>query len=789
MRYFYNFPAQKKPMKLKGEDWRRNCVDGAEAIALFSSPLIRRTRTNRRINYDLYSNILHQEDVDRMCNPFKLKDSSTPAKMQNYPLANPKIDLLIGEEERRIFDWSCRVINEDAITEKEIAKKEQATQYILNLLTQNIQDEETVQKKIAEIRKKLIYEYQDNREIAATRVLKHLWEKNELGRQFNKGFKDALLVAEEIYDWDIIGNEPVCRRLNPNQVFIARTGNSPYVEDADVIVYEEYFSPGQIQDMYYDQLSTADVEKIESHFTDNNSSIPGSASNSEFNALTMKFTEVETMYNSLLHGEPTGQYSPAVDEDGNIRVIKAKWASYRKIKEVTSYNNFGEAVTDIFDENYKIDKSKGESENILWVKQWWEGTKIGGFDSTEAIYLKIQPRPVQFKSMNNLSKCYPGTVGTIYNTNDSHAMSLMDRMKPYQYLYNVIMVNLELLIATNWGNIVKIPMHEIPEGWDVEQWMHYAKTMKVVPSDLFKEGKKGAATGKIAGSFGAQESVIRAEQGNTIQLYVTFLEFISRQMDIISGITPQRQGAIANRETVGGVERSVNQSSLSTEYWFAEHDFLKKRVLQAGLETAKQAWKSEKWKSIDYLLDDSTLATFKLDVGDFVEQDYDLKITNSFNDKAAVEKVKQAAELGLQSGVITISQLLDLYTMESVSAMRRKFQFTEAEKKQYEEEKLKAAQQQQDKQLQAQKEADEKQREFELYKMDKEHQHKYDLEELKLRVAALSKSEDKDKDGIPDQLEKEKMLIDKELREKELKLKEKEIEVKAKQVRKSNTGT
>lgn len=788
MRNFYNFPAQKKPMKLKGEEWRRNCVDGAEAIALFSTPLIRRSRTNKQINYDLYSNILHQDDVDRMCNPFKLKDSSTPAKMQNYPLANPKIDLLIGEEERRIFDWAVRVINEDAVTEKEQGIKAAAEEYLIGLLTQNIQDPQALQQKMAEIKKKLIYEYQDLRELRATRVLKHLWEKNELGRQFNKGFKDALLVAEEIYDWDIIGNEPVCKKINPKQAFIARTGNSPYVEDADIIVFEEYYSPGQIQDMYYDHLSPADVDKIERYFTDNNS-LPFKTDSPEFNALTLKFNAVEDFHQSLLYGEATGQYSPAVDEDGNIRVVKARWASYRKIKEVTSYNNFGEEVIEIYDENYRIDKSKGESEKILWIKQWWEGTKIGGFNSADAIYLKMQPRPVQFKSMNNLSKCYPGVVGTIYNTNDSHAMSLMDRMKPYQYLYNVIMVNLELLIATNWGNIVKIPMHEVPDGWDIEMWMHYAKTMKVVPSDLFKEGKKGAATGKIAGSFGAQESVIKAEHGNTIQLYVTFLEFISRQMDLISGITPQRQGAISNRETVGGVERSVNQSSMSTEYWFAEHDFLKKRVLQTGLETAKQAWKSEKWKSIDYILDDNTQAMFKLDVEDFVEQDYDLKITNSFNDKAAVEKVKQAAELGLQSGVITISQLLDLYTMDSVSAMRRKFQFTEAEKKQYEEEKIKAQQEQNAQMIQAQQQAEQRKQEFELLKMDKQFQYDLTLEEMKARVAMLSKSDDKDKDGIPDQLEREKMLIDKELREKELKIKEKEVAVKEKQVRKSNTGT
>lgn len=782
---FNSFPAQKKAHKLKGEDFRKKCVDGAEAIAIFNDPLIRRSRTNKRINYDLYSNILHQEDVNRMCNPFKLKDSSSPAKMQNYPLANPKIDLLVGEEERRVFEWACKVINEDAISAKEEGMREQAKQYVVDILTRNIQDPEEIKRVIAESKRKLIYEYQDIRELRATRVLKHIWEKNRLDRQFNKGFKDALLVAEEIYDWDIIGNEPVCRRLNPNQVFTARSGNSPYIEDADIIVIEDYFSPGQIVDMYYDHLTPANIDSIERYFSD---SMPGAdfASSSQHNPLTLKFDVAEDIQQMLKYGDVVNSYSPAIDNDGNIRVVKARWASYRKLKEVTFYNTLGEQVSDLFDENYKIDKSKGETENILWIKEWWEGTKIGGYQSDSAIYIKMQPRPVQFKSMDNLSKCYPGVVGTIYNTNDNQAMSLMDRMKPYQYLYNVIMINLELLIATNWGNIVKIPLHEMPDGWDVEMWLHYAKTMKAVPYDAFKEGKKGAATGKIAGNMQATESVIKAEHGNTIQMYITFLEFISRQMDTISGITPQRQGAISNRETVGGVERSVSQSSMTTEYWFAEHDFLKKRVLETGLETAKQAWKNQKSKKIQYVLDELTSSLFDLDVKDFIEQDYDLKVTNSYNDKAAVEKVKAMAEAGLQSGTVTIGQLLDLYTMESVSAIRRKFQYTESEKKQYEEQKLKMQQEQAQQLMAQQEQLAAKQQEFELLKMDKQFQYDFTLEEMKARIAELSKSNDKDRDGIPDQLEREKMMIDKEISEKELKLKEKEIEVKREQVRKSN---
>jgi hypothetical protein len=37
------------------------------------------------------------------------------------------------------------------------------------------------------------------------------------------------------------------------------------------------------------------------------------------------------------------------------------------------------------------------------------------------------------------------------------------------------------------------------------------------------------------------------------------------EMGEVMGITPQREGQVSNRETVGGVERSVLQSSHITE--------------------------------------------------------------------------------------------------------------------------------------------------------------------------------------------------------------------------------
>jgi hypothetical protein len=68
------------------------------------------------------------------------------------------------------------------------------------------------------------------------------------------------------------------------------------------------------------------------------------------------------------------------------------------------------------------------------------------------------------------------------------------------------------------------------------------------------------------------------------------------EMSEVAGITKQREGQISNRETVGGVERSMLQSSHITEWLFVTHEDVKKRVLECFLETAKIALKGRSKK-------------------------------------------------------------------------------------------------------------------------------------------------------------------------------------------------
>lgn len=765
------FPAQKKPLAQKGTQWRKDNIDAAEEYTSFRHEGLRKSFRNKQINYDLYSDILDPADVEQICNPFKLQHMTAPASLQNYPIANPKIDLLVGESLKRKLDYRVRVINEDAISSKSEELKDAFMQLMIETLKAEAIDEEDLKKKLTKYEQFKNYDYQDLRERRATQILKYLYYKLKLDNKFSKGFKDALIAGEEIYQVDVVANEPIVERLNPKNVRVIRTGESPFIEDADVITIEGYYSPGRIIDDYHEELTPGEIDQLETgSFARSDGS--GGIDIGDFKPVNVDFsTAIDTAY----FENAKGIYD-TFDSDGNIRVLKVYWKSRRKLLKVTSIDKFGDEVVSLEDENYKINKDLGQTAEPLWINEWWEGHKIGGSRNTgndDAIYVRMRPRPIQFRSMDNPSKCHPGIVGTIYQTNDNTAVSLMDRMRPYQYMYNVLMRNTELAIAKNYGKIMSLDLARIPENWEIDEWLSFAQGMNIAVVDSFKEGRKGEAIGKLAGTTNAPTPVIDLEMGNTIQLYIEMMRYIKAELGQISGVSDSRQGQIETREAVNNVQREVTQSSHITEYWFAEHEACQLRVLECLLETAKYAWKDKKSKVVQFVLDDGATEIFELDGKQFNEVDYGISIVGAAMNDTMREKLQQMAQAGLQNQMINYSQLIDILSTDSVSSIKRKIQKSEEDKAKLEQENAQQAERMQKEQLAYQAEEVKAAREFELLKQANELEDKQKdrdqelfIKQLELNLAATA---DKSSEGLEKlRLQATKIANDKDKAEKEL---------------------
>ena len=709
-------------------------MDFADSKSLLHYRLTRKSVRNMEVNYDLVNGKLHMDDLKMFLNPYNLNASFIPDGIQHYPIMNSKLRVLQGEESKRVFDFRVVVTNPTAVSEIEERKKEVMYEQLQNLFADTAVDEEQFMQEMQRIADYFQYEYQDMREVRANQLVNHYIRELELDQLFNQGFCDAEIVGEEIYQCDIVGGEPVVIKLDPRKVRVLRSGYSHRIEDADMIIIEDYLSPGEIIDTYWDQLSKKDMQYIED--------VPDNFGQGYADAMD----NIDERY-SLTHGMFIGNNSQMggngmldawdifaddgehsmlpYDLAGNIRVLKVYWKSRRKIKKVKSYDpETGEEQFDFYPENYVCDKDKGEEEQTFWINEAWEGVKIGS-----DIYVSMRPRLIQYNRLSNPSRCHFGIIGSIYSVNGDVPFSLVDMIKPYAYLYDIVHDKMVKTLAKNKGKIIRLDFAKVPKGWDIDKWMYFIQVNGIAVEDSFKEGNIGVATGKLAGAMNnASSGVVDAGLGNDIQFYISVLEYCNTKIGEIVGISKQREGQISNRETVGGVERATLQSSHITEWLFFTHESVKKRVLECLLETAKIAMKGRPAKKFEYLLSDGSIQLATIDGDEFAECDYGLVVDNSNGTQDLAQKLDVLAQAALQTQVLDFSTIMKLYTTSSIAEKQRMVEFNERRK-------MEQAQQLQQQQMQLQQQQLEQQQQLGEQRLQQEYRMHQEDNDTKVLVA------------------------------------------------------
>ena len=727
------FPPQQLAFNKKNKAWRKKCIDFGDDHSLLHYHLARKSVFQMKINYDLLNGKLHMEDLKMYLNPYNLDASFIPDSIQHYPVVNSKLNVLIGEESERLFDFRVVVTNPNAVSEIEREKNEEVNAKLQQLIADTSQSEEQFNQELENLADYFQYEWQDKREIRANQLLNHYVKELDVDQLFNQGLIDAECVGEEAYQVDIVGGEPVVWKIDPMKMRILKSGASNKIEDADMIILEDYWSPGKVIDTYWDVLSNNDIKAIENAPDNFGSQYSDSMDNLDARYGFVPNVDAEWTagdqvldVNSLFDNQFDTTLLP-YDMNGNIRVLRVYWKSRRKIKKVKSYDpETGEEQFDFRTENYIIDPDKGEEEQTFWVNEAWEGTKIGN-----DIYVNMRPRPVQYNRLSNPSRCHFGIIGSIYNINSNEPFSMIDIVKPYCYMYDVVMDKLLKLLARNAGKVARLDFAKVPKGWDVDKWLYFMKVNGIAVEDSFKEGNVGMATGKLAGAMNnASSGSIDLSTGNEIQFHISLLDWIDVQIGQLLGISKQREGQISNRETVGGVERATLQSSHITKRLFFIHDNVKKRVLECLLETAKIALKGRK-KKFSYILSDGAQKIMEIDGDEFAECDYGLVVDNGNGVQELNQKLDTLAQAALQNQALNFSTMMKLYTSSSLTEKQR---FIEA----YEKKMQQMQQQQQEQQMQMQQQQLQANMQSEQQKQQMEYQMNKENNETKILVAQIN---------------------------------------------------
>lgn len=760
MKNINQFPLQRLPMSKKTQDWKESCVDYIIGHSQGGSRN-GNTRTRKeemQTYYDLYNSIYNEKDLKYVTNPFKQQDGF-PAMAQDYNIIKPKIDLLLGEETKRPFNFRVVRTSDIATSEMQDKAKQMLIDYIQATIMSRLGPEEQARYQEAlqsgevmppeQIQKYMSKDYKDIAEITAYHSLNYLKNKLNITHEFYKGWKDALVGGEEIYYVGIVNGEPHLERINPIYFdYDTDTSDLEFIHEAQWCCYEMIMSVTEVYDRLYDKMSEKQLNDLLDMMDD-----------SSKGGITPEVRKTSLDYPHIKTHSINGFAANPFEESNNVHVWHCCWKSLKKIGFVTIINPETGMPEDYqVDETYKV---TGNEINVewRWIIEVWEGYRIG-----EDLYVGIEPLEYQHVSADNPNSQRLPYTGVIYNNTNSRPRSLVSMMKPLQYMYIVLWYRLELAMARDKGKVVTMDITQIPKSMniDVAKWMHYLSALGVNFVNPYEEGWDipGREGGKPS-QFN-QISALDLTMANTIDQYINLMDKIESMLSEISGVSKQREGSIASNELVGNVERSVVQSAHITEPWFWTHNQVKKECITMLLDTAKYAWKDNK-TCIQYVLDDAT-RTFLTLSDDFFYEDYDIFVEDTTKNQQQIEALRNLMQPAMQNGA-SLLDIAEIITMDNVTMIKNKLEEIE-QKRMEQQQQMEQAQAEREQQLvQMQNEVKEEELMLKEAELDLE-KYKIDTDaSTKITVAQINAyrgSEDMDQDmnGIPDPIEIGKQAIE-----------------------------
>lgn len=760
MKNINQFPLQRLPMSKKTQDWKESCVDYIIGHSQGGSRN-GNTRTRKeemQTYYDLYNSIYNEKDLKYVTNPFKQQDGF-PAMAQDYNIIKPKIDLLLGEETKRPFNFRVVRTSDIATSEMQDKAKQMLIDYIQATIMSRLGPEEQDRYQEAlqsgevmppeQIQKYMSKDYKDIAEITAYHSLNYLKNKLNITHEFYKGWKDALVGGEEIYYVGIVNGEPHLERINPIYFdYDTDTSDLEFIHEAQWCCYEMIMSVTEVYDRLYDKMSEKQLNDLLDMMDD-----------SSKGGITPEVRKTSLDYPHIKTHSINGFAANPFEESNNVHVWHCCWKSLKKIGFVTIINPETGMPEDYqVDETYKV---TGNEINVewRWIIEVWEGYRIG-----EDLYVGIEPLEYQHVSADNPNSQRLPYTGVIYNNTNSRPRSLVSMMKPLQYMYIVLWYRLELAMARDKGKVVTMDITQIPKSMniDVAKWMHYLSALGVNFVNPYEEGWDipGREGGKPS-QFN-QISALDLTMANTIDQYINLMDKIESMLSEISGVSKQREGSIASNELVGNVERSVVQSAHITEPWFWTHNQVKKECITMLLDTAKYAWKDNK-TCIQYVLDDAT-RTFLTLSDDFFYEDYDIFVEDTTKNQQRIEALRNLMQPAMQNGA-SLLDIAEIITMDNVTMIKNKLEEIE-QKRMEQQQQMEQAQAEREQQLvQMQNEVKEEELMLKEAELDLE-KYKIDTDaSTKITVAQInayrgSENMDQDMNGIPDPIEIGKQAIE-----------------------------
>jgi len=717
-----HIPKQKVPRSRKTKDWAKDTIRAFINRSAFSSS----TKHTTQKYYEAYNGNIQESDYNYVTNPYNSEawaKKNFPARLRNYNILKPVVDLLLGEKAKRPQAYQVVVRNADIQSRFDQYRQKQYQEYLEQVFVSQMNADKEEESQAPEedpknYQEQVLSNYRDSRAIVGQEALNYLFDWLGLEDNIQKLFFDWL-VAGECYTYkDVCMNDVDYQVVSPLDIDYEKSPDTDYIEDADWVVRRKIMSVNEVVDRFYDVLSPKDIDNLE--------------------APHGKYRDGYGGHQSMFVNKPEDDES-----DRMVEVLHVCWKSFARVGILSYTDEMGSPQEMVVDETYK--KDEDQEIKYFWVNEVWEGYQIDN-----NIYVSMNPHMVQRNEMNNLSVCKMPYNGRVYSNRHSDSISIISMGLAYQVLYNVFHYRLELSIAKNKDKIMLMEMNTIPKrhGWDEEKFMYYADAMGFAFVDSTAEGKNRERV-----TFN-QYQVLDMSLGQYIAAQFQLLQAIKTEWEEMVGVSRQRKGQVNSSDGVGTTERAIFQSSVISEEIFRRFEAFMEREYAGLLDTSKIAWRDG--KKMTYVASDLRTALLNIDPEEYQESEYGVFVKSSSREMDKLQQLKGLAMAFAQNGQqpATVAEIIDSNNFSKVKKLLQ-----EVDEKQKELQKMQQEMQQQQQQqvAEAQQQIQNQQQAFEADQNEKDRVVKLEVERMKV---ATKVSSDADGNGRRDDIDRQRLEIE-----------------------------
>lgn len=428
-----------------------------------------------------------------------------------------------------------------------------------------------------------------------------------------------------------------------------------------------------ILDMLGDSLKEKDIERIQGYplGSSNDNQITPDA---RFRTQGVAEPYLQNLYSNNLYED--GSYGRAKAEDWLVTHVE--WRSQKKVGFITD----AEGLTELVNEDFKVPdyatttikdgKTYYQFDQYTlywgWIPEIWEGIRIG-----EDIYCNIGPKKYQYRSIDNPHEVPLGYHGLCYSNMNADPISLMDRMKPFQYLYLIVAHKLKQLIARDKGQVFHFDLSMVPASLGLDKTLYYLDQLDLDLYDPLQNAETPGSyqRGKVTGATNRSNM-------QHIMNYIQVLAALDEQIGDVAGVNRAREGQVGAAEAVTNAMQNAERSSTITEaIYFKPHEKLWEKVLNSLLQCAQSAY-ANKHISRQYILDDLSVQVLKI-TPNVLNCDLGVFVTDSTKENAIFQQLQSPAiqQALLQNDKATFSDLVKLLKGTSVTQLEKQIEHSE----------------------------------------------------------------------------------------------------------------